>query len=142
MVEPTFAPRHLSQPYEVQNHGFTSQHQELKMACLDVPASGDVNGRTVLLLHGKNFCAATWEETIVALASAGYRVVAPDQIGFSKSSKPEQYQYTLHQLAQNTHELLAVPNLGETVVMPGASIRTGVSSAKIACPASTCRPMA
>ncbi len=50
---------------------------------------GEANGRTVVLLHGKNFCCgATWERTISVLTEAGYRVVAPDQIGFCKSAKP------------------------------------------------------
>ena len=56
--------------------------------------------------HGKNFCAATWEATIRALSGAGYRVVAPDQIGFCKSSKPGRYQYSFQQLAANTHALI------------------------------------
>jgi len=34
------------------------------------------------------------------------RVIAPDQIGFCKSTKPERYQYSFQQLAQNTHALL------------------------------------
>jgi pimeloyl-ACP methyl ester carboxylesterase len=33
-------------------------------------------------------------------------VIAPDQIGFCKSSKPEHYQYSFQQLARNTHALL------------------------------------
>jgi pimeloyl-ACP methyl ester carboxylesterase len=61
----------------------------------------------VVLLHGKNFCAATWEGTIERLSAAGYRVIAPDQIGFCKSSKPAAYQFTFQQLARNTHALLA-----------------------------------
>ncbi len=93
-------------PYPVQHFTFTSQRQPLTMAYLDVaPVRG--NGRTAVLLHGKNFCAATWDTTIKALSAAGYRVIAPDQIGFCKSSKPEAYQFTFRQLAQNTHELLA-----------------------------------
>jgi pimeloyl-ACP methyl ester carboxylesterase len=59
-----------------------------------------------VLLHGKNFCAATWDATIHRLTDAGYRVIAPDQIGFCKSSKPEHYQYSFQQLARNTHALL------------------------------------
>jgi len=34
------------------------------------------------------------------------RVIAPDQIGFCKSTKPERFQYTFQQLARNTHALL------------------------------------
>jgi pimeloyl-ACP methyl ester carboxylesterase len=75
------------------------------MAYMDVqPPHG--NGRTVVLLHGKNFCAATWGETIRVLTAAGYRVIAPDQIGFCKSSKPAHYQYSFQQLARNTQALL------------------------------------
>jgi pimeloyl-ACP methyl ester carboxylesterase len=83
----------------------------LHMAYMDVrPATA--NGRSVVLLHGKNFCAATWQKTIVALSAAGYRVIAPDQIGFCKSSKPERYQYSFQQLASNTHALLASLGIG------------------------------
>lgn len=64
------------------------------------------NGQVAVLLHGKNFCAATWKETIQILVHQGYRVVAPDQIGFCKSSKPRAYQFSFGQLASNTHELL------------------------------------
>ncbi|GGP22295.1 MULTISPECIES: alpha/beta fold hydrolase [Silvimonas] len=93
-------------PAPVQQFGFTSQGVPLRMAYMDVkPATP--NGRTVVLLHGKNFCAATWEGSIKALTAAGYRVIAPDQIGFCKSSKPEHYQYSFQQLANNTHALLA-----------------------------------
>jgi pimeloyl-ACP methyl ester carboxylesterase len=65
------------------------------------------NRHAVVLLHGKNFCAATWQGTIAVLSQAGYRVIAPDQIGFCKSTKPAHYQFSFHQLAANTHTLLA-----------------------------------
>lgn len=93
-------------PHEVKHFAFESQRQPLSMAYLDVAPKGTPNGRTVVLLHGKNFCAATWESAIEALSSAGYRVVAPDQIGFCKSTKPEQYQFSFAQLAANTQALL------------------------------------
>jgi pimeloyl-ACP methyl ester carboxylesterase len=64
------------------------------------------NGRTAVLLHGKNFCSATWKQTIDVLTEAGYRVIAPDQVGFCKSTKPARYQYSFQQLASNTHALL------------------------------------
>lgn len=94
-------------PHPLQLHAFASQAQRLEMAYLDIAPSGPANGRSVVLLHGKNFCAATWESAIAALSAAGYRVVAPDQIGFCKSDKPERYQYSFAQLAGNTQALLA-----------------------------------
>ncbi|MFC4705248.1 MULTISPECIES: alpha/beta fold hydrolase [Paraburkholderia] len=92
-------------PHPVREFSFTSQGQTLHMAYMDVQPSRP-NGRTVVLLHGKNFCAATWGDTITRLTEAGYRVIAPDQIGFCKSSKPAAYQFSFQQLARNTHALL------------------------------------
>jgi pimeloyl-ACP methyl ester carboxylesterase len=86
------------------------------MAYMDVRPQNP-NGRTAVLLHGKNYCAATWYATISTLAANGYRVIAPDQIGFCKSSKPERYQYTFQQLARNTHALLASLGIAEATVI-------------------------
>jgi pimeloyl-ACP methyl ester carboxylesterase len=93
-------------PWPVQHFAFPSQGQTLDMAYMDVKTDKP-NGRAVVLFHGKNFCAATWRDTIPALTAAGYRVIAPDQIGFCKSSKPQAYQFTFQQLAANTRALLA-----------------------------------
>ncbi|ADI89708.1 MULTISPECIES: alpha/beta fold hydrolase [Acinetobacter] len=92
-------------PYPLQYFNFSSQQQNLKMGYMDVQPQKP-NGQTVVVLHGKNFCGATWEETISFLTQNGYRVIAPDQIGFCTSSKPDHYQYSFQQLAQNTHALL------------------------------------
>ena len=88
-------------PWPVAQHHFRSQGQPLEMAYMDVKPARP-NGRSAVLLHGKNFCGATWQGTITALVDAGYRVIAPDQIGFCKSSKPAQYQFSFQQLAGNT----------------------------------------
>src|SRR3982750_2202410 len=72
----------------VQRFDFESQRQKLHMSYLDVRPE-KLNGHSAVLLHGKNFCAGTWEAAIRALTAAGYRVIAPDQVGFCKSSKPE-----------------------------------------------------
>jgi pimeloyl-ACP methyl ester carboxylesterase len=103
-------------PHPVQRYEFQSQGQSLAMAYMDVrPAQA--NGKTVVLLHGKNFCGATWEEVVGPLRDAGYRVVVPDQIGFCKSTKPRAYQFGLHQLAANTHALLASIGVERPIVL-------------------------
>jgi len=92
--------------FPVRHFAFQSQGLALQMAYMEVkpPIS---NGRTVLLLHGKNFTAGTWEPTIRVLTQAGYRVLAPDQIGFGKSTKPAHFQYSFQELARDSHALLA-----------------------------------
>ncbi|WP_314105843.1 alpha/beta hydrolase [uncultured Stenotrophomonas sp.] len=102
--------------WPVKIFSIESQRQPLEMAYLDVPPAGKAALGTVVLLHGKNFCAGTWRDAIKALSSAGYRVIAPDQIGFCKSSKPLRYQYSFGQLAANTEALLAHLKLDTTQV--------------------------
>lgn len=103
-------------PYPTARFAFESQRHPLHMTYMDVrPAKP--NGRTAVLLHGKNFCGATWEGTIRALSGAGYRVVVPDQVGFCKSSKPAGYQFTFQQLAANTRALLDTLGIGKITVM-------------------------
>ena len=104
-------------PYALSQFEFQSQGKNLQMGYMDVAAKGKANGHTVVLMHGKNFCGATWEDSIKALSEAGYRVVAPDQIGFCTSSKPEHYQYSFQQLSMNTHALLAKLGIDKAAVV-------------------------
>lgn len=116
--EPVYGPllEGYEYPFPVQHYRFQSQGVAMDMAYLDV-APSNPNGHTIVLLHGKNFCAASWAGTIQVLTAAGYRVIAPDQIGFCKSTKPAHYQYTFEQLAANTHGLLASLGLNRAIVM-------------------------
>lgn len=93
-------------PYPLMHYRFVSQGQQMQMAYMVVSPEGKPNGHTVVLMHGKNFCGATWETTIAALTHNGYRVIVPDQIGFCASTKPAHYQYSFQQLATNTLALL------------------------------------
>jgi pimeloyl-ACP methyl ester carboxylesterase len=115
---PTYGPEleGFDYPYDVQHFSFDSERQSLQMAYMDVKPD-QPNGQTVVLLHGKNFCSATWEPTIKDLVAAGYRVIAPDQIGFCKSSKTASYQFTFKELASNTHALLTKLGVQKPIVV-------------------------
>ncbi len=103
-------------PWPLQHFDFQSQQQKLRMGYMDVKPENP-NGRVAVLMHGKNFCGATWEGTIKALTDAGFRVIAPDQIGFCTSSKPDYYQYSFQQLADNTHRLLEKLGVKKAIVI-------------------------
>lgn len=75
-------------PFPVRFLPLTRDGEAQRLAYMDVPPADNANGRTVLLLHGRNFPSSYWEPVIRALSNAGYRVVVPDQLGFGKSSKP------------------------------------------------------
>ncbi|KAG9250315.1 alpha/beta hydrolase [Emericellopsis atlantica] len=104
-------------PFPVHVFNFVGQNQALEMAFMDVKPTCKPNGKTAVLLHGKNFCGATWTTTIRVLAGKGYRVIAPDQVGFCKSRKPVDYQFSLRQLAWNTRGLLDSLNVGNVTVI-------------------------
>jgi pimeloyl-ACP methyl ester carboxylesterase len=96
-------------PWPVKLYEFEAQRdQTVEMAFMDVAPTGTPNGKTAVLMHGKNFCGPTWNATAITLAKAGYRVILPDQIGFCKSSKPDRYQFSLQQLATNTYGLMKI----------------------------------
>ena len=103
-------------PHAVERYRFKSQGSDVAMAYMDVKPQTP-NGRTAVLLHGRNFCAATWEHTIAVLSKAGLRVIAPDQIGFCKSTKPLGYQFSIQQLATNTNALLTSLDIARATII-------------------------
>lgn len=103
-------------PYPVHHLPLRLEGQHLQMAYMDVAPTAKANGRTVVLLHGKNFFGAYWRGTVQTLTQAGFRVVVPDQIGFGKSDKPD-IHYSFHQLARNTKHLLDTLGIRRAVVV-------------------------
>ena len=70
--------------------------QTLQLACVD---EGPRDGRTVLLMHGEPTWSYLYRHIIPKLVSLGYRVVAPDLIGFGRSDKladRSDYTYERH----------------------------------------------
>lgn len=72
-----FAPRYL----EVA----ASDSPPLRMHYLD---EGRADGPPIVLLHGEPTWSYLYRKMIPPLADAGYRVLAPDLIGFGRSDKP------------------------------------------------------
>jgi pimeloyl-ACP methyl ester carboxylesterase len=90
--------------------------QDLRMCFMDVRPGNNANGRTVVLLHGKNFWGAYWADTVKFLVDRGFRVIVPDQIGFGKSSKPN-IHYSLDLLAENTAGLLDLLQVPKAIIL-------------------------
>ena len=103
-------------PFHVQFKELKNQGQHLKMAFMDVKPTKP-NGKTIVLLHGKNFNGYYFERTAQALLKEGFRIIMPDQIGFGKSSKPKQYQFSFQQLAENTKSILDDLKIDKFIVL-------------------------
>ena len=102
-------------PYPLKEFKTSLQGQPASMMYMDVAALGRPKG-VVILFHGKNFSSDYWAPTIAGLSKAGYRVIAPDQIGFGKSSKPD-VEYHFDDLAANTQSLLKSLNIQRVSVI-------------------------
>ena len=57
-------------PFPVRFLPLTRDGEEQRLAYMDVPAADNANGRTVLLLHGRNFPSSYWEPVIRALSNS------------------------------------------------------------------------
>src|SRR3954468_15370428 len=95
-----------SYPFPVRFLPLTVEQHAVRLAYMDVAPAAAANGRAVLLMHGRNFPASYWEPTIKALTGAGYRVLAPDQINFGKSSKLDDVPVSFDTMAEHTAALL------------------------------------
>ncbi|MCL2582170.1 MAG: alpha/beta fold hydrolase [Streptosporangiales bacterium] len=77
----------------------TFSNGPLSFEVTDTPASGAGNGETVILLHGFPEDRHSWDSVTPALADAGYRVLAPNQRGYTPGARPAAREaYTLNRL--------------------------------------------
>jgi pimeloyl-ACP methyl ester carboxylesterase len=103
-------------PYPVRFLPLTCDLQPVSMGYGDIAPAGKPNRKTVVLFHGKAFGGYYFRNVIEALTAAGYRVIAPDQIGWGKSSKPD-INYSFQLLAANTAALLDHLGVGNVAVL-------------------------
>ncbi len=87
LADYNFAPHYMDVP---------SDMGPLRMHYID---EGDRGGDVILLLHGQGAWAYSYRTMIPIFTSAGYRVIAPDYIGFGRSDKlkrEEDYSFQTH----------------------------------------------
>ena len=66
----------------------------------------DYDGDAVILLHGFPETSRMWYNLIPVLASGGFKVVAPDQRGYSQGARPPQISdYSIDKLSQDVIDI-------------------------------------
>ena len=112
---------------------------------------GREDGDPVLLLHGEPSWSYLYRYMIPPLAEAGFRVVAPDLIGFGKSDKPvvkSDYSYAGHvawmcgfiELLDITHITLFCQDWGSLIGLRVAAENESIVLPVSCSPTAGCRP--
>ena len=89
--------------------------------------AGDENAPPIILIHGFISSNLLWSATLLPLARAGFRVIAPDLPGYGYSDKPDDAEYTIASQARNVVGLM--DRLGiEKATIAGASYGGAVAA--------------
>jgi pimeloyl-ACP methyl ester carboxylesterase len=80
---------------DVLHHAECSRFAEVDGVRVHYQEAGAIDAPPVLLLHGFTASNFVWKEVLLPLADAGFRVVAPDLVGFGFSGKPRDGEYTI-----------------------------------------------
>ena len=89
------------------HHADCSRFAEVEGVRVHYQEAGDGEAPPLLLIHG--FCASNfvWSDVLLPLAAAGFRVIAPDLIGFGFSEKPRGgWGYTIEAQARMIVQLM------------------------------------
>ncbi|HYO98783.1 MAG TPA: alpha/beta hydrolase [Pyrinomonadaceae bacterium] len=109
------------------HHAEKSRFVEIEGVRVHYQEAGAVGAPTLLLIHG--FCASNfvWNEALVPLAEAGFRVVAPDLIGFGFSGKPHEGHYKIETQARMIVGLMDALGI-ERATLVGSSYGGAISA--------------
>jgi len=80
-------------------YAFAPHYLDVEGVRIHYVDDGDAAGAPILLLHGEPSWSYLYRTMLPPLAAAGYRVIAPDLVGFGRSDKPasrEDYTYQRH----------------------------------------------
>ncbi|MGH9941105.1 MAG: alpha/beta fold hydrolase [Pyrinomonadaceae bacterium] len=108
-------------------HAEKSRFVEVEGVPIHFQEAGDPGAPTLLLVHG--FCASTfvWSDVIVPLAAEGFRVIAPDLVGYGFSGKPADGEYTIESQARMITGLMDQLGLARATLV-GSSYGGAVSA--------------
>ena len=106
----------VAYPFPVSYLPLTLYGQDVRIAFMDVAPIGQPNGHTAVLFHGNNFAGFYFGPVIEALRKEGFRVIAPDQIGYGRSSKPI-IPYNFHDMARNTRLILQNAKIDKAMIV-------------------------
>jgi pimeloyl-ACP methyl ester carboxylesterase len=103
MAGGALALRLLIRPREVEwahhreqlHHAERSRFASIGGVRVHYQEAGPKNAPAVILIHGFTASTLVWSEVLLPIAEEGFRVVAPDLMGFGFSEKPREGEYSI-----------------------------------------------
>lgn len=89
--------------------------------------AGDRDAPAMILIHGFASSTLVWSKVLLPLAETGYRVIAPDMLGYGYSGKPRQGEYTIGSQARMIAGLLDRLRLPRAIIV-GSSYGAAVAA--------------
>lgn len=81
--------------WKMWRQGVKSNYVKLDGNRIHYVTAGPKDGKPLLLIHGLGSRIEDWAELIPRFAGAGYRVYAPDLLGYGRSEKPKDSDYSV-----------------------------------------------
>jgi pimeloyl-ACP methyl ester carboxylesterase len=102
---------------EIMFHADRSRFVEVDGVPVHYQEAGDINSPPMVLIHGFASSNLVWSKVLLALADAGFRVIAPDLLGYGYSGKPHDFDYTITSQAAMVVRLLKQLGIERTVLV-------------------------
>ena len=102
---------------QVVFHSENSRFAEVDGARVHYQEAGDPNAPVMVLIHGFASSTLVWSKVFLELAAAGFRVIAPDLMGYGYSGKPRNGEYTIAGQAQLIDGLLEKLQIKRAIVV-------------------------
>ena len=101
--------------------GLPGSFVELAVGVTHYELRGDIDGRTVVLIHGNAAPYVTWDNTVEDLCDAGFRVLRYDVIGHGFSDRPRLRTYDTHLYNTQLAELIDHLDMAYPILVVGTS---------------------
>lgn len=76
---------------------------------------GPQDGPVVLFVHGLGGSSEYWKQTLASPEMKKYRCLAIDMLGFGRSDKPKDFDYSLEKQAETIREFLALKKVNKVI---------------------------
>ncbi|MCM3870644.1 MAG: alpha/beta hydrolase [Pyrinomonadaceae bacterium] len=102
---------------EIIFHAGHSRFAEVDGARVHYQEAGPSSGPPMILIHGFASSTLVWSKVFLEFAARGFRVIAPDLLGYGYSAKPRDFDYTIGAQARMVDHLLEKLGLDRAIIV-------------------------